>query len=81
MSIISWRKFLTASEPVITDVKKVVQTLNSLCVEMDARYDLLKVAGCKNIVEYNAKFVSRTLNPNDGHRYLPYIVVIIDEFR
>ena len=69
-----------SDEPVITDVKKVVQTLNSLCVEMDARYDLLKVAGCKNIVEYNAKFVSRTLNPNDGHRYLPYIVVIIDEF-
>ena len=69
-----------SDEPVITDVKKVVQTLNSLCVEMDARYDLLKTAACKNIVEYNAKFVSRTLNPNDGHRYLPYIVVIIDEF-
>lgn len=69
-----------SDEPVITDVKKVVQTLKSLCQEMDDRYDLLKKARCKNIKEYNAKFISRRLNPDDGHRFLPYIVVIIDEF-
>lgn len=69
-----------SDEPVITDVKKVVQTLKSLCQEMDDRYDLLKRARCKNIKEYNAKFTSRHLNPNEGHRFLPYIVVIIDEF-
>lgn len=69
-----------SDEPVITDVKKVVQTLKSLCQEMDDRYDLLKRARCKNIKEYNAKFIARHLNPNDGHRFLPYIVVIIDEF-
>ena len=69
-----------SDEPVITDVKKVVQTLKSLCQEMDDRYDLLKRARCKNIKEYNAKFISRHLNPNDGHRFLPYVVVIIDEF-
>ena len=69
-----------AEEPVITDVKKVINTLKSLCVEMDERYDLLKSAMCKNIKEYNAKFCNRQLNPEKGHKYLPYIVVIIDEF-
>lgn len=69
-----------AEEPVITDVKKVINTLKSLCVEMDERYDLLKTAMCKNIKEYNAKFCNRQLNPEKGHKYLPYIVVIIDEF-
>ena len=69
-----------ADEPIITDTKKVVRTLNSLCVEMDARYDLLKQAKTRNIKEYNAKFCSRKLSPANGHRYLPYIVVIIDEF-
>lgn len=67
-------------EPVITDPSKVIATLNSLCVEMDSRYELLKLAGKRNIKEYNAKFVTRTLNPEKGHRFLPYIVVIIDEF-
>lgn len=67
-------------EPIITDVHKVVRTLKSLCVEMDARYDLLKAAKCKNVKEYNAKFKARQLNPNNGHRFMPYIVVIIDEF-
>lgn len=67
-------------EAIITDVQKVVQTLKSLCVEMDQRYDLLKNAKCKNIKEYNAKFCERRLSPAKGHRYLPYIVVIIDEF-
>ncbi len=66
-------------EAIITDTKKVVNTLNSLCIEMDSRYDLLKNAGCRNIKEYNAKFVSRKLNPLDGHRFLPYIVLVIDE--
>ncbi|MCR4765117.1 MAG: DNA translocase FtsK [Bacteroidaceae bacterium] len=69
-----------AKEPVVTDVKKVVRTLNSLCVEMDARYDLLKLAKVRNIKEYNERFNSRRLNPNNGHRFLPYIVVVIDEF-
>ena len=69
-----------AKEPVVTDVKKVVCTLNSLCAEMDARYDLLKVAKVRNIKEYNERFNSRRLNPNNGHRFLPYIVVVIDEF-
>jgi len=69
-----------AEEPIITDTMKVVNTLNSLCVEMDARYDLLKIAKVRNIKEYNAKFISRKLNPENGHRYLPYIVVVIDEF-
>ena len=68
------------SEPIITDVKKVERTLNSLCKEMDTRYDLLKLAGARNIKEYNRKFVSRQLNPEKGHRFMPYIVVIIDEF-
>lgn len=67
-------------DAIITDVTKVVQTLNSLCVEMDTRYDLLRQAGCRNIKEYNAKFTARQLNPNNGHRFLPYIVIIIDEF-
>lgn len=67
-------------EAIITDIHKVIATLNSLCVEMDARYDLLKKAHTRNIIEYNRKFVTRKLNPENGHRYLPYIVVIIDEF-
>ena len=62
------------------DTKKVVRTLNSLCAEMDQRYDLLKLAKTRNIKEYNAKFCSRKLSPAFGHRYLPYIVLIIDEF-
>jgi len=69
-----------ATEPVVTDVKKVVRTLNSLCVEMDARYDLMKAAKVRTIKEYNEKFINRKLNPEKGHRYLPYIVVVIDEF-
>lgn len=68
------------AEPIITDVTKVVRTLNSLCKEMDTRYDLLKLAGARNIKEYNAKFTARQLNPQKGHKYMPYIVVIIDEF-
>ena len=68
------------AEPIITDVTKVVRTLNSLCKEMDTRYDLLKAAGARNIKEYNKKFISRQLNPQNGHRFMPYIVVIIDEF-
>lgn len=67
-------------EPIITDVKKVVHTLNALCMEMDERYDLLKEAKARNIKEYNQKFVQRELNPNKGHKFLPYIVLIIDEF-
>ena len=67
-------------EPIITDVQKVVQTLKSLCLEMDNRYDLLKKAGARNLREYNEKFKSRHLNPENGHRFMPYIVVIIDEF-
>jgi S-DNA-T family DNA segregation ATPase FtsK/SpoIIIE len=73
-------KLPEADEPVITDVEKVKQTLNSLCKEMDSRYDLLKMAHARNIKEYNEKFISRHLNPEKGHRYLPYIVVIVDEF-
>lgn len=67
-------------DAVITDVKKVVRTLNSLCIEMDSRYDLLKSAKVRKITEYNEKFCKRMLNPEHGHRYLPYIVVVIDEF-
>ncbi|MCR5445903.1 MAG: DNA translocase FtsK [Bacteroidales bacterium] len=67
-------------EAVITDVKKVVRTLNSLCIEMDSRYDLLKQAKVRKITEYNEKFCKRMLNPANGHRFLPYIVVVIDEF-
>lgn len=69
-----------SEDPIITDVKKVVRTLNSLCKEMDTRYDLLKIAGARNIKEYNKKFISRQLNPENGHRYMPYIVVVVDEF-
>lgn len=68
------------AEPIITDVTKVVNTLNSLCKEMDMRYDLLKMAGARNVKEYNRKFIARQLNPENGHRYMPYIVVVIDEF-
>jgi S-DNA-T family DNA segregation ATPase FtsK/SpoIIIE len=67
-------------DAIITDVSKVVNTLNSLCIEMDDRYGLLKDAGVRTIIEYNAKFIARKLNPEKGHRYLPYIVVLIDEF-
>lgn len=73
-------KLPDGEDAIITDVTKVVQTLNSLCIEMDTRYDLLKKAGCRNIKEYNAKFINRQLNPEKGHRFMPYIVIIIDEF-
>jgi S-DNA-T family DNA segregation ATPase FtsK/SpoIIIE len=66
-------------EAIITDTKKVIYTLNSLCIEMDHRYDLLKDAGCRNLKEYNAKFVARKLNPEKGHKFMPYIVLVIDE--
>lgn len=68
------------SDAIITDTSKVVETLNSLCVEMDERYELLKDAMVRNIKEYNQKFINRKLNPENGHRYLPYIVLVIDEF-
>lgn len=68
------------NEPILTDVGKVVQTLNSLTIEMERRYDLLKRAEVRNLKEYNTKFVARRLNPNKGHEYLPYIVLVIDEF-
>ncbi len=67
-------------EAIITDTSKVVKTLNSLCTEMDDRYEMLKNAGVRNIKEYNAKFVKRRLNPENGHKYLPYIVLVVDEF-
>jgi S-DNA-T family DNA segregation ATPase FtsK/SpoIIIE len=67
------------NEAIITDTKKVVNTLNSLCIEMDRRYELLQAAMVRNLKEYNAKFIRRKLNPNDGHRFLPFIVVVIDE--
>jgi len=67
-------------EPIVTDTKKVIQTLNSLTVEMDTRYDLLKKARARNIKEYNAKFVARKISPKDGHKFLPFIVLVIDEF-
>ena len=73
-------KLPDTEEAIITDTKKVINTLNSLCIEMDQRYDLLQKAQCRNIVEYNKKFIARKLNPNDDHRYLPYIVLVIDEF-
>lgn len=73
-------KLPDTEEAIITDTHKVINTLNSLCIEMDARYDLLKDALCRNIKEYNTKFKNRKLNPNEGHRYLPYIVLVIDEF-
>ncbi|HMK03075.1 MAG TPA: DNA translocase FtsK 4TM domain-containing protein [Ferruginibacter sp.] len=67
-------------DAIITDTKKVVHTLNALCIEMDNRYDLLKEAGCRNIREYNEKFVARKLNPEKGHQFLPFIVLVVDEF-
>ena len=73
-------KLPDGEDAIITDVTKVVQTLNSLCVEMDQRYELLREARCRHIKEYNAKFINRQLNPEKGHRFLPYIVIIIDEF-
>jgi S-DNA-T family DNA segregation ATPase FtsK/SpoIIIE len=73
-------KLSDGNEAIITDTSKVVETLNSLCKEMDDRYDLLKKAHTRNIKEYNEKFVNRHLNPEKGHRFLPYIVVIVDEF-
>jgi S-DNA-T family DNA segregation ATPase FtsK/SpoIIIE len=73
-------KLPESESAIITNNNEVVQTLNSLCVEMDQRYLLLQQAGCRNIKEYNAKFINRQLNPNNGHRFLPYIVIIIDEF-
>ena len=72
-------KLPDSDEAIITDTGKVVNTLNSLCIEMDQRYDLLKDAGCRNLKEYNKKFTGRRLNPKKGHRFLPYIVLIIDE--
>jgi DNA segregation ATPase FtsK/SpoIIIE, S-DNA-T family len=72
-------KLPNSEEAIITDTKKVVHTLNSLCIEMENRYEILKDAGAKNLKEYNAKFVARKLNPKDGHRFLPYIVLVIDE--
>ena len=73
-------KLPDSEDAIITDVKQVVRTLNSLCIEMDQRYDLLKAAECRNIIEYNEKFKARKLLPTEGHRYLPYIVLIVDEF-
>ncbi|MDR2840238.1 MAG: DNA translocase FtsK [Paludibacter sp.] len=73
-------KMPDGEDAIITDTSKVVQTLNSLCMEMDDRYDLLKKAHTRNIREYNEKFINRQLNPEKGHRFLPYIVVIVDEF-
>jgi S-DNA-T family DNA segregation ATPase FtsK/SpoIIIE len=73
-------KLPDGEDAIITDVTKVVQTLKSLCYEMDMRYDLLKKARVRNIKEYNELFKSRKLNPDNGHRFMPYIVVIIDEF-
>ncbi len=67
-------------DAIITDTKKVVHTLNAMCIEMDNRYDLLKEAGCRNIKEYNEKFVARKLNPEKGHQFLPFIVLVVDEF-
>lgn len=73
-------KLADEEEAIITDPSKVITTLKSLCVEMDQRYELLKKAGLRNIKEYNGRFIERRLNPEKGHRYLPYIVVIVDEF-
>jgi DNA segregation ATPase FtsK/SpoIIIE, S-DNA-T family len=72
-------KLPNAEEAIITDTKKVIFTLNSLCIEMDSRYDLLKEAAVRNLKEYNTKFAARRLNPEKGHRFLPYIVLVIDE--
>jgi S-DNA-T family DNA segregation ATPase FtsK/SpoIIIE len=73
-------KLPDSEDAIITDNTKVINTLNSLCIEMDNRYEMLKNAFCRNIAEYNAKFKSRKLNPNDGHAFLPYIVLVVDEF-
>ncbi len=73
-------KLPDAEEAIVTETRQVIRTINSLCVEMDNRYDLLKDAQARNVKEYNAKFVARRLNPNMGHRFLPYIVLFIDEF-
>ncbi|MCC7332077.1 MAG: DNA translocase FtsK 4TM domain-containing protein [Flavobacteriales bacterium] len=73
-------KLPDTEDAIITDNQKVINTLNSLCIEMEQRYELLKDAMVRNIVEYNSKFVERKLNPNDGHKFLPYIVLVIDEF-
>ena len=73
-------KLPDAEEAIVTETRQVIRTLNSLCIEMDNRYDLLKDAQARNIKEYNTKFVARRLNPNHGHRFLPYIVLFIDEF-
>lgn len=73
-------KLPDAEDAIITDTQKVVNTMQSLCIEMDKRYDLLKEASCRNIKEYNEKFINRHLNPEKGHHYMPYIVVVIDEF-
>jgi S-DNA-T family DNA segregation ATPase FtsK/SpoIIIE len=73
-------KLPDSEEAIITDNTKVINTLNSLCIEMDNRYEMLKNAFCRNIAEYNAKFKARKLNPNDGHQFLPYIVLVVDEF-
>jgi S-DNA-T family DNA segregation ATPase FtsK/SpoIIIE len=73
-------KLPNEDDAIITDTKKVINTLNALCIEMDNRYDLLKEAGCRNIKEYNTKFIARRLNPNKGHQFLPFIVLVIDEF-
>ena len=73
-------KLPDSEDAIITDVKQVVRTLNSLCIEMDQRYNLLKAAECRNIIEYNEKFKARRLLPTEGHRFLPYIVLVVDEF-
>lgn len=73
-------KLPDSEEAIITDTQKVVNTVNSLCLEMDNRYELLKNAQCRNLKEYNAKFIARKLNPKEGHQFLPYIVLVIDEF-
>ncbi|GAB1858648.1 DNA translocase FtsK [Flavobacteriaceae bacterium MHTCC 0001] len=73
-------KLPDSEDAIITDNTKVINTLNSLCIEMDNRYELLKNAMCRNIAEYNKKFKARKLNPNEGHQFLPYIVLVVDEF-
>ena len=73
-------KLPNEEEAIITDTKKVINTLNALCIEMDNRYELLKEAGTRNIKEYNEKFIARRLNPEKGHKYLPFIVLVVDEF-
>lgn len=73
-------KLPDTEEPIITDTQKVVYTLKSLCMEMDSRYDLLKMAGVRNVKEYNEKFINRKLNPLKGHRYMPYVLLVIDEY-